>query len=264
MLIAQITDLHGVEEGGLAMGAVDTNGDLERAVARLNALAPVPDLVIVTGDLVDHGRPAEYAALTRRLAALRAPFLVLPGNHDDRTALVGAFPDHRYLPANGGPLNYVVDDHPVRVVALDTTIPGQGGGEVAEDHLGWLDARLAEAPERPTLIAMHHPPFETGIAFMDRIGCAGGAELAEIVARHRQVERVICGHVHRPIQVRFGGTVASIAPSIAHQIPLALDDPDFADAWVREPPGFALFKWTGASLIGHLGYVEAYGHPTAY
>ena len=264
MLIAQITDLHGMEEGRLAMGAVDTNGDLERAVTRLNALTPPADLVIVTGDLVNDGRPAQYAAVTRRLAALTAPLLVLPGNHDDRTALRTAFADHRYLPADGGLLNYVVDDYPVRVVALDTMVPGQSGGAVGEAHLCWLDARLAEAPDRPTVIAMHHPPFETGIVFMDRIGCAGGAALAAVVARHPQVERVICGHVHRPVQTRFGGTIASIAPSVAHQIPLVLDMPDFADAWVREPAGFALLKWTGDRLVGHLGYVDAYGGPTAY
>ncbi len=264
MLIAQITDLHAVEDGRLAMEAVDTNAAVDRAVARLNTLRPAPDLVIVTGDLVDQGRPAQYAGVARRLAALACPFVVLPGNHDERTALVDAFPGHGYLPTHGGPLNYVLEDHAVRIVALDTTVPGLSGGEVGEAHLSWLDARLAEAPDRATLIAMHHPPFATGIAFMDRIGCAGGGEMAAVVARHPQVHRVICGHVHRAIQVRFGGTVASIAPSTAHQIPLVLDDVTFADAWVREPPGFALFKWTGTVLIGHHAYIDGFGSPTDY
>jgi 3',5'-cyclic AMP phosphodiesterase CpdA len=258
MLIAQITDLHAVADGHLAMGAVNTNAALEAAVARLNALEPPPDLVVVTGDLVDDGSVAGSRAAARRLSALAAPFVVLPGNHDDRAALRTAFPEHGYLPPGDGPLHYTIEDRPVRLVALDTTIPGDSAGALDEAALAWVDDTLSAAPERPTMLAMHHPPFPVGIDFMDRIGCAGGDAFAAVVARHPQVLRVICGHVHRPISLGFAGTVASIAPSTAHQIPLALDrpgSPPVPDAWVRDPAGFMLFAWTGRHLIGHQGYI---------
>lgn len=264
MLIAQITDLHGVEEGHLAMDAVDTNRAVERAVERLNLFRPPPDLVIITGDLVNDGRPAQYAALARRLAALAPPYIVLPGNHDDRRALRAAFAEHDYLPEGDGPLDYAVDRGDVRIIALDTSRPGRSGGQLDTDQLAWLDGRLGETPQRPTLVALHHPPFDTGIGFMDRIGCAGGPALARVIARHPQVERVISGHVHRPVETRFAGTIASIAPSIAHQIPLALGETGSIDAWLSEPPGFALFHWNGAGLVGHLAYIDDFGRPVPY
>lgn len=263
MLVAQISDLHIVADGQLAMGSVDTAAALAKAVARLNGLAPQPDLVVITGDLVDSGSADEYARLRRLLAPLSAPYCVLPGNHDDRDALREAFPDHGYLPRGGPFLCYVIESRPLRVVALDTLEPGRSHGRVCDDRLAWLDDALAAAADTPTLVALHHPPFDTGIRFMDRIGLSGRGKLAEVVRRHPQVERVICGHVHRPVQVRFAGTLASIAPGTAHQIPLTLD-PDQPDAWLSEPAGICLFLWTGSQLVGHTLYCDDFGGMTPY
>jgi hypothetical protein len=79
------------------------------------------------------------------------------------------------------------------------------------------DRTLAEAPGRPTVVAMHHPPFVTGIGHMDRVGLSGSEALAQVIARHPQVERIIAGHLHRPITVRFAKTVAGTCPSPAHR-----------------------------------------------
>ena len=263
MLIAQITDMHVVADGALAMGTVDTNAALAAAVERLNGFSPQPDIVVITGDLTDGGKPEEYRRLRQLLLPLRAPFVVLPGNHDDRSAMREAFADHAYLPQSGSFLHWVIEDHPLRIVALDSVDPGASGGRFCAERLAWLDATLARAVDRPTLLAIHHPPFDTGIGFMDRIGLDGRDGLSEVVMRHPQVERVICGHVHRPVQVRFAGTVASTAPGTAHQIPLVLD-PDQPDAWLREPAGLCLFLWTGGQLIGHTLYVGDFGDATAY
>ena len=103
-----------------------------------------------------------------------------------------------------------VETYPLRLLALDTVVPMKSHGELCEARLGWLAARLAEQPDRPTLVLMHHPPFQTGIEHMDAIGLlAGGPELERIVARYPRVERVLCGHLHRTIFRRFGGTIAS-------------------------------------------------------
>jgi len=261
VVIAQITDMHIRPEGVLAYGRVDTAPYLARAVQHLLGLKPRPDVVLATGDLVDAGRAVEYDRLRALLAPLPMPVYLIPGNHDDRDALVTAFADHRYLPRGGRFIQYVVEDYPVRLVALDTLVPGEVGGLLCEERLGWLAARLAEAPDRPTVIFMHHPPFETGIVHMDSYGLASSREFAEIVRRHPQVERVLCGHLHRPIQARVGGTVGSTAPSTAHQVVLDLED-DNPLMFAMEPPACQLHIWRpGAGLVSHTSYIGDYDGP---
>ncbi len=114
----------------------------------------------------------------------------------------------------------MVDASPLRFVFLDTLVPGQDGGELCDARLRWLADRLAEAPDRPTVIVMHHPPFLTGVANLDDMGLAGAEELARLLARFPQVERILCGHLHRSIQVRWHGVLASVCPSTAHQVAL--------------------------------------------
>ena len=141
---------------------------------------------VATGDLVDAGTEAEYAYLRALLAPLDMPVYVIPGNHDARDALRSAFADDGYLPAKGPFLQYAIEDFPVRILALDTLVPGAPGGRLCAERLAWLEARLAEAPQRPTVILMHHPPFETGILHMDAMNCAGGEALGQVIARHPQ------------------------------------------------------------------------------
>jgi 3',5'-cyclic AMP phosphodiesterase CpdA len=100
------------------------------------------------------------------------------------------------------------------------------------------------------LILMHHPPFVTGIGHMDRIGLAGIPSFAEIVARHPQVERILCGHLHRAIDRRFAGTVAGTAPSTAHQIRVNLI-PEARISFNFEPPGYQLHLWRDGALVTH-------------
>ena len=257
MLIAQITDTHIKPDGVLANRRVDTAAFLARAVDHILHLDPRPDAVLATGDLVDAGTIDEYERLQRLLAPLPMPVYLSPGNHDDRDALRRVFADHAYLP-RAGFIQYVVDAGPLRMIALDTLLPGSAGGLMDAERIAWLDARLAEAPTKPTLIFMHHPPFKTGIAYMDTIGLDGADALADVVRRHPQVERVVCGHLHRPIQARWAGTVAATAPSTAHQV--VLDVREDADlGFTLEPPGYALHLWReGLGLVSHIATVGDY------
>jgi 3',5'-cyclic AMP phosphodiesterase CpdA len=260
MLIAQISDLHVTHPGRLCSGTVDTAAHLRAAVARILALPQRPDAVLATGDLVDCAEPGEYRELRPLLAPPPMPVYLIPGNHDSRDELLRAFPDHRYLPRDGGFLHYTVEDYVVRLVGLDTLVPGAGGGELCAARLLWLDRTLAAAPDRPTLIFMHHPPFRTGIERMDAIGLRGAAAMAAIVARNPQVQLITAGHLHRPIQRRVGGTVAATCPSTAHQLSL-----DFGrDAPVTctgEPSAFQLHLWDGEGLVTHTVPVERFGAP---
>lgn len=260
MLIAQISDPHVSAPEGVADSLLRTSGHLARAVAHLNRLERRPDLVMITGDLVDRGEVDEYERLRELLAPLRMPVFLLAGNHDDRDNLRRVFADHGYLPRDGF-LQYTVDDWPVRLVALDTQVPGEAGGRLCGERLAWLEARLAEAPERPTVVAMHHPPFALGIPVMDALGLDGSDDLAAVLRRHPQVERVVCGHLHRPIVRRFAGTVACTCPSTAHQLALDLP-PANRLAFVMEPPACMLHLWLGSDggLVTHLSLIAG-EHP---
>jgi Icc protein len=262
MLIAQISDTHVMLEGELMSGVVDTAPFLQRAVAHINALVPRPDVVLASGDLVDAGRPEEYRRLRGILAALQMPVYLIPGNHDARANLRAAFPDHRYL-QSGDFIQYAIEDHDLRLIGLDTLVPGAAHGELCDARLDWLEAKLRES-DRPALLFMHHPPFSCGIAEFDTIALEAGAErLAAIVRSNPQVERVLCGHVHRPVQMRWAGTLASIGPSTAHYATLDLR-PDVALTFTMDPPAIALHHWNGGGLVTHLSYVGEYSGPHAF
>ena len=262
MILGQISDLHIKTDGKKSYRVVDTEQSLRRCVAQLNKLRQRPDALVITGDLVDFGKPSEYAFLRQLLAPLTMPYYLLPGNHDERHALREAFPDHAYLQQGGERIEYVIEEHPLRIVALDTVIPRASGGALASASLRWLDDVLAAQPERPTVIVMHHPPFTTGIGHMDDIGLADPLALEQVVRRHPQVERVLCGHLHRAIQRRFGGTLASTCPGVSHQVQLDLD-PAAPSCFVLEPPGFQLHWWDEAarSLVSHTAFIGEFDGP---
>jgi 3',5'-cyclic-AMP phosphodiesterase len=259
MIVAQLSDPHIVAPGALLYGRVDTAEFLARSVAEINRLDPLPDIAVITGDLVDHGEAAEYEHLRALLAPLAMPVFVIAGNHDAREPLRRAFRADGYLPAAGF-LQFTVEDFPVRLVALDTLLPGDHRGVLCAERLAWLDLTLAAAPERPTLVLMHHPPFATGIDFMDRYGLLNATDCAAVVARHPQIERILCGHLHRAIDRRFAGTIAGTAPSTAHQIRLNLT-PAAPLRFMFEPPGYQLHVWQDAGLVTHTAVVGEWPGP---
>jgi 3',5'-cyclic-AMP phosphodiesterase len=250
-LLAQLTDLHIREPGRLAYGRLDTAPFLRQAVASIGRLKQQPDAVVLTGDLTDFGRADEYAHLADLLAPLPMPVYLMPGNHDDRDQLRRGFATHTYL-GTSDYVQYSVSVGEIQLIALDSVEQGKSGGRLCQKRLDWLEMQLHEHAGRPVVIALHHPPFQTLIGHMDRIGLNEGAQALEnLIAGHPQVERIICGHLHRTIYARFGRTVVSTAPSTAHQVCLDLDQ-DAPSAWVMEPPGFHLHAWSGAGrLVTH-------------
>ena len=261
-LVAQISDLHLKAGQRLTYGVVDTLGALRRAVDHLNASYPRPDIVVISGDLVDFGRADEYAVLHPELARLHMPYYLVPGNHDSRGPLLEAFRDHAYLPLSAeGPLDWVVDEHPLRLIGLDSTLPGSHGGQLHDSQLQWLDAQLSLRPEAPTLLILHHPPFISGIGHMDREPFINAAALEQVVARHPQVERLLCGHLHRPMQRRFGGSLSCVCPGTSHQIVLDLQEAAPAH-FNLEPAGYLLHRWEAQQgLISHNGVFGDYPGP---
>lgn len=253
MIIAQLSDFHARPPGVLAYGGLDTNRLMRRAIDAVAALEPRPDCVVVTGDLSDDGLPDEYQAVADALADLPMPAYLIPGNHDRRevmrACLAGLYP---YLRQDGPFLNYVVEDGPVRLIALDTIEPGGHGGAICAAREAWLAARLAEGGGRPTMILMHHPPFRTGVPAMDPMMCRSAPGLAALIARHPEIERIRTGHFHRTIAVRWAGTIGFVGPGTAHQVALDLR-PGEPTRFIHEPPGFALHAYDAeAGIISHV------------
>lgn len=238
-LLLQLSDLHIREPGKLAYGRIETAPYLARAIQTVLRLPQQPHAVVVTGDLTDFGRAAEYEHLRELLTPLPMPVYLMPGNHDDREQMRRTFAHHAYL-GEYGFVQFSVPVGDLQLIALDTVNTGASAGFLCAQRLAWLAAELQLHSGKPVVVAMHHPPFQTLIGHMDAIGLLQGApELEALIAQHPNVERIICGHLHRSIQVRFGGSIASTAPSPAHQVCLDLAA-DAASQWTLEPPGFAL------------------------
>jgi 3',5'-cyclic-AMP phosphodiesterase len=258
MTLVQMTDLHVVARDQLCYGRVPTNAQLAQAVAHINALDPRPDAIIVSGDLTDHGHPDEYDLLRELLKPLIPPAFVVPGNHDRREVLLKAFAGENYMPPPDAPfVNYVIDRFPLRLIGLDSTVPNRDDGMICEERLRWLDDTLSAQPNRPTVIFMHHPPFRTGVQWMDASGLHRSRIMEQVVLRHRQVVRVACGHIHRPIHVAWAGTIASTAPSTCHQVPLNLTGRGGLE-YITEPRAVKVHVWDDSyGLISHLSYIPA-------
>lgn len=271
-VLVQLSDTHIVAPGLRLMRRIDTAPLLAASVQAVLQLQPAPTAVVVTGDLVDRGSAQEYAHLRVLLQPLLDagwPLHLLPGNHDAVPALRAAWPDLPTLapladPALAPHVLFATDLGGLRLVALDTVVAGAPHGTLCGHRLSWLDATLGEDATTPTIVAMHHPPFITGVAHMDGMGLREGADgLAAVLQRHPQVERVICGHLHRPIVRRFGGTVAMTVPSTAHQITLDLR-PDGPPAWRMEPPGFAVHTLRDGALVTHIAAAGDFGASQAF
>ena len=233
MIIAQISDTHILARSPDDTVSAVRAENLRRCIADINRQGV--DVVIHTGDSVQNGKAEEYANLREITADLEAPLFLIPGNRDRHGALRAAFDHLPYLPANGDFLHYVIEDYPVRLVALDSVDAKEMKGVFCARRLAWLDDTLAREPEKPTLLFMHHPPFDIDPHYVGGYRHPGDADnLAAVVGRHPQVERLLCGHVHRSHRETWGGTIATTMPSVA------VDLRKGVDAEIEEAPLYLL------------------------
>ena len=238
-LLGQLTDLH------IRVGRDDVEGArrVTATVAAAAAFAPALTAVVITGDIAENGTQREYERARELLAPLTMPIQVIAGNHDDPEALAAAFGTETRWTARAGSL---------RVVGCDTTVPGTDGGALDGDRLLWVAERLAE-DTAPTILAMHHPPVDTGIQAMDEIGlpAADRAALGEVLAASPHVRRVISGHVHRAATAMLGGCPVVLCPSAERQLALDLaggDDVEFTAG----PPGFMVHVAQDGDIVSHV------------
>jgi Icc protein len=252
MLIAQISDLH---IGFDSPTPDDANlHRLDKVLRRLEAMPKRPDRLLVSGDLVEHGDEPSYRLLGKRLAECPIPSHLMLGNHDARGPFRRAFPD---APDAGGFLQYVVEDPSLRMIVLDTLEEGRHAGAFCASRAAWLAERLDEEPAQPTIIALHHPPFDSGIEWMTTDPAEPWvARLRRALSGRTNIVAMLSGHLHRPVVGMFDGTAAVVSPATAAPLaltlePMDLDHPDQRPLVTDGPPAFALHRWQDSGFISH-------------
>ncbi len=265
MILLHLSDLHVRPPGLPAYRVVETSVLAERALRAARDFVPRPDAVVISGDLTDNGLPAEYAELRHMLRRYLggAKLYLIPGNHDRRDHFRAALAEFPGVATDPDFVQYVVDDLPVRLVMLDSVVPGAGYGELCAKRLAWLDARLAEAPDKPTFVVLHHPPMQCGLPVYDAINLRAADRLGAVLARHPQVDRILCGHHHRAMTGRLGHAIVSVAPSVAHHGAFELDDD--LGRFTLEPPGYLVHLRTAdGGIASHHLFVGDFPGPFPY
>lgn len=258
MLIAHISDFHiFVDAPETALVRKDAADAARKVVADIAAHQPVFDAVIFTGDVADGGSSADYALVKDILAPLQMPVFMVPGNHDKRAGMRTAFQDA--VPFGDGPfLNYAAQVGDLRILALDTLVDGKIHGAIDQTQLDWLAGQLATRHSGPTIVAMHHPPFSSGITKLDDMGLQDGKEaLAQLVAAYDAQLLILAGHIHRPFQAIWQGAFCQVGggPSFQHALDLR---PQAAEPGsISEPYAYFILRLAGQeTLTIHKRYVS--------
>jgi len=227
IVIAQISDLH-------LDGGERATARAKQVLASLGELADRLDVLLVSGDIADHGEPAEYA-LARQLLDLPCPVLVLPGNHDDRAAFAAGLLDAEPSVLE---LNRSVRIAGADFLLCDSTVPGEDYGRLSEPTLDWLDGALAAGEDDvPAFVCFHHPPVDLHVPFVDRIRQFGAERLAEIIGWHPRVVAVLCGHAHTAAVSRFADRPLLVAPGVVSTVRLPIESGPTID--LDLPPAMA-------------------------
>lgn len=243
IVIAHLSDIH--IDGG--------QRSVARARAVMDHLEDLPwelDAVLVTGDIADHGLPAEYER-ARELLASRHPVVVCPGNHDERAAF------RQFLlgrPPSAAPVNQVHRAAAFVVALCDSSVPGKDEGVLEDETLAWLEGVLAGTPDGvPVLVGFHHPPALLHVPFIDGIRQFGAERLAAIADRHPNLAAFLCGHAHTPAATTFAGRPLLVAPGVVSTLRLPWEHRAHPDDHVRldQPPALAFHVLDDGHLTTH-------------
>ncbi len=210
-VIAHLSDPHLIAEGGLHYGVVDNVANLRRALDRLAAVRPAPQALVFTGDLADQAAPDAYATLRSIVepvaAEMGAIVVWTMGNHDERAP----FAEGLFDSADDGFQDRVHEVDGLRIVALDTSVPGYHHGELRPEQLAWLADVLATPAEHGTLLAMHHPPLPLPmLRAAELIELHDQQALADVIAG-TDVRGILAGHLHMSTWSTFAGVPVSVA-----------------------------------------------------
>ncbi|MBX4303215.1 phosphodiesterase, partial [Mycobacterium tuberculosis] len=181
--------------------------------------------VVVSGDIVNCGRPEEYQVARQILGSLNYPLYLIPGNHDDKAHFLEHL--HPLCPQLGNDpqnMRYAVDDFATRLLFIDSSHAGTSKGWLTDETISWLEAQLFEGGDKPATIFMHHPPLPLGNAQMDPIACENGHRLLALVERFPSLTRIFCGHNHSLTMTQYRQALISTIPGTVHQVPYCHED----------------------------------------
>jgi Icc protein len=189
--IAQLTDIHLFEDIECSLVGIPTESSFQAILAEAKRTLPQIDLLLLTGDLTQDGSIASYDRLRRSLDKFGIHAYCLAGNHDDFSLM------QKHLPSEYVHLSRSLDVGKWRILLLNSAVIGAVYGYLASVELAWLEETLSEYPDRPTLIAFHHPAVPLGSPWIDDISLENQGEFWEICDRHPQIEIVLNGHAHQ-------------------------------------------------------------------
>jgi 3',5'-cyclic-AMP phosphodiesterase len=229
-LIAHVSDTH-------FGGPPDARARAELVMAHLLALDPRPDVLLVTGDIADHGTPDEYAEARLVLDAWPGPKLVGVGNHDVREEFARGLLDREA----GGPILLGLEAGDFRLLMLDSLVPAQDGqridhGELDQESLAWLDRQLG-SDDKPTFVCLHHPPADIGLGLMAPILLRDPEPLELVIMKHPHVVATLVGHAHTACATTFAGRPLLVGGGVASTLPL--DAEPYPVVWEAGPPTLA-------------------------
>ncbi|MFP7833861.1 phosphodiesterase [Marisediminicola sp. LYQ134] len=223
-VIAHFSDTHFLGGNRPLHGAVDTQSTLELALSQLERSGTAPEAIVFTGDLTDLGEPEAYDRLRSIVepaaARLGAEIIWVMGNHDERHLLRSHLLNDSGATDPGAPYDRVHTLGGLRVIVLDTTVPGYHHGELAADQLAWLRGQLATPAAHGTLLALHHPPIPTSIDLMSVLELQRQHELADVI-RDTDVRGILGGHLHYTTHSTFAGVPVSVASATCYTLDLS-------------------------------------------
>lgn len=247
MKFIHITDFH-LAAPGADLWGLDPKERVSRCfddIARWHGDAA---FCVISGDLADRGEAEAYGWLARRLSDFPLQTFVIPGNHDDREALCGAFPE---APRDeNGFLQYAHRTPAGTFLFLDTLKGPVSEGAYCAARRAWLTEQLARHAGDPVWVVMHHPPFDIGIPYMDRIKLEEADAFADILGSHSNIRHLFFGHVHRPVFVHWRGIPCTALPGTNHQVPLKRES--VGTPYSVEPPMYGIVLVDGDQTIVHL------------
>jgi Icc protein len=220
-LLVQLSDIH-LTTSGIGPHGARTRDNLLAALREAAAAGLRPDVFLLTGDLADAGEGPCYddlaAILTDAARASGASVVYLPGNHDDRDEFRRRLASgDGALGGPGAPVNQTHWRDGLRIIALDSTIPGEDGGALDDQTLRYLRSELAtEAPDG-TIVALHHPPILSPVEPMARMALRDPGRLRDAIAGS-DVRLVLCGHSHHEAFGMLGATPVWVSPAIAYRL----------------------------------------------
>jgi Icc protein len=215
LTIVQITDCHLFADPEESLRDIATRPRLRQVIADIRRRVADFDVLIVTGDTANDEAAETYEAFRDELDGWTERLRIVPGNHDDRAALLRLFPNG--CEPIGERIGFVIETSDWVVIGLDSQLSGETAGRLGGEQLAWLRSRLDAASGLDALLFLHHPPIPVGSAWLDEIGLEDAAELGALISARPRVRAVISGHVHQEVSGSIGGAPVHTTPAVGPQ-----------------------------------------------